>query len=601
MAFLDDAGLVKLWQHIQARLSNKVDKAPGKVLSSNDFTDEEKNSLATISSDYLTSADKEELLAKLEENGGGGAFFEPDDGDLEGTTPTIDADTLGGLPPSSFVLADELEDKYIGANLEDVVFGESYITGVESILKPQLPLNLGEQFIAPITYYDQIILPDGSRWDGVSSGGGGNVDIDISHLATRDYVDDKIANINIDTTNLATYDYVDEEIAKIAVKYFTNEDIDEITGGCPLPDYKTYTLRIDESNSNPLTTCEYMDDAAGMEKGSSAWDSMPIFDGIKPCVFKDGEVVYYLNPDNFALKEDGSAAKLDGTDGDVMIEFQKFAYRIYREGDDLYVSITNNPELVASDNRFQYYAFSRDTIGDVDKMYIGAFKGYVDADGKMRSVVNGELPTTDISLNDSVAAAGLKGENYSIFEYGQLVALQCLYLIKYGSLDSQTALGMGFVENYDEDMPCPMGRTIDKGMYYGSTIDGTQQMKFVGIEDLWGNVVEWVEGFESDETTSNYLIKYGNQSMIVPSGLKDGYGYGYVSKVLGNTEGGFSGTEFNGDETTYYADGSQFSSSGVLGFGAHWGYGAFGGLFCLRAGYSADAAYSYFGTRLTYI
>lgn len=26
MAFLDDAGLVKLWQHIQARLSNKVDK-----------------------------------------------------------------------------------------------------------------------------------------------------------------------------------------------------------------------------------------------------------------------------------------------------------------------------------------------------------------------------------------------------------------------------------------------------------------------------------------------------------------------------------------------------------------------------------------------
>ena len=54
MTFLDYAGLVKLWQHIQARLSNKVDKTPGKVLSSNDFTNEEKNSLATISSDYLT-------------------------------------------------------------------------------------------------------------------------------------------------------------------------------------------------------------------------------------------------------------------------------------------------------------------------------------------------------------------------------------------------------------------------------------------------------------------------------------------------------------------------------------------------------------------
>lgn len=48
MAFLDDAGLVKLWQHIQTRLSNKVDKVAGKGLSSNDFTDEDKERLAFL-------------------------------------------------------------------------------------------------------------------------------------------------------------------------------------------------------------------------------------------------------------------------------------------------------------------------------------------------------------------------------------------------------------------------------------------------------------------------------------------------------------------------------------------------------------------------
>lgn len=48
MAFLDDAGLVKLWQHIQTRLSNKVDKVAGKGLSSNDFTDEDKEKLASL-------------------------------------------------------------------------------------------------------------------------------------------------------------------------------------------------------------------------------------------------------------------------------------------------------------------------------------------------------------------------------------------------------------------------------------------------------------------------------------------------------------------------------------------------------------------------
>lgn len=54
MAFLDDAGLVQLWQNIMARLSNKVEMVPGKVLSSNDFTDEYKAKLdLVISNDQI--------------------------------------------------------------------------------------------------------------------------------------------------------------------------------------------------------------------------------------------------------------------------------------------------------------------------------------------------------------------------------------------------------------------------------------------------------------------------------------------------------------------------------------------------------------------
>jgi hypothetical protein len=64
----------------------------------------------------------------------------------------------------------------------------------------------------------------------------------------------------------------------------------------------TFTVRIDETNSNPATSCVYMDDAIGMEKGSSNWDSMPIFNEIRPCVFKNGQVQYYLNPNNFNQK-----------------------------------------------------------------------------------------------------------------------------------------------------------------------------------------------------------------------------------------------------------------------------------------------------------
>lgn len=36
------------------------------------------------------------------------------------------------------------------------------------IVKPQSPLMLGENGILPLTSYDQIIMPDGGRWDGNS-------------------------------------------------------------------------------------------------------------------------------------------------------------------------------------------------------------------------------------------------------------------------------------------------------------------------------------------------------------------------------------------------------------------------------------------------
>lgn len=406
----------------------------------------------------------------------------------------------------------------------------------------------------------------------------------------------------------ATYDYerikMGDGITLVnnlpfVIDYFTIEEIDEITGGCPLEPKVCYTLRIDTTNSNPLTACEYLDDANGMTKGASTWDEQPIFNAIKPCIFNNGAVAYYLNSENFNLKEDGSSAVLDGTDGDVMIEFSKFAYRLYKEGNYQYVSITNDPDLVASDSRFHYYAFTRETEGDIEKMYIGAFKGYVDTDGKMRSVANGELPTVSISLNQSKAAAALTGTNYSIFEYGQLVALQCLYLIKYGNLDCQAALGLGLV---DADASVAIGSTLNKGMYYGSTTDGTIQMKFAGIEDLWGNIAEWCDGFATG-ATDEFIVTYGNNTQTFNTGMDmTGYDkYGYLSKIQGTTELGFSGAEFTGSDTTYYSDYSGFAPSGVLFFGAVWVYGLVGGLFYLIAGDSADDSDPYVGARLTYV
>ena len=46
MAFLNEQGLARLWLHITTKLSNKIDKEEGKSLSTNDYTNDDKNALS---------------------------------------------------------------------------------------------------------------------------------------------------------------------------------------------------------------------------------------------------------------------------------------------------------------------------------------------------------------------------------------------------------------------------------------------------------------------------------------------------------------------------------------------------------------------------
>jgi hypothetical protein len=154
--------------------------------------------------------------------------------------------------------------------------------------------------------------------------------------------------------------------------------------------YKIYGVAIDLANSNPETAVTYTDDAVGMTGGAAAWDSMNIFKDIKPCLLKNGVVQYYLNPNDFTKKADGSAADItSGNDGDVMIEIPKTGYSISTAGNTLTVKVTDDP----NNPNFKYYAHSRATEGDRSKLYIGTYLGWNNG-GKLRSL-SGKAPTAN--------------------------------------------------------------------------------------------------------------------------------------------------------------------------------------------------------------
>lgn len=354
----------------------------------------------------------------------------------------------------------------------------------------------------------------------------------------------------------------------------------------PEAKFKTMTAVIDQANSNPLTCVTYEDDARLMEKGSKAWDE---FFGAKLVLFKDGKEVRDL--------KDSELSSLTEADGDVMVKFKRMGLRINTVGDKVYVSMTDNP----NSPDFKYYAHTR---GDAvrDAFYLGAYLGY-EKDGKLRSI-KGFRPTGNKTIGAFRTIAQANGSGYEQMGYYQWMYLQCMYILKYGNLDSQTALGKGLTGgSYDESNCKNTGGTNGKGADFGST-DSMLQMRFQFIEDMWGNKYQWVDGFG----TKGGSLWIGNDKF---NDDKNGYekysfgvnGGGYLKKAAGNTEQGFAAASLGGSSSTYYCDYGYYSPSSnyFARVGGSVGCDSDAGAFYGGCRYSSSEASWSVGARLMFI
>ncbi len=377
-----------------------------------------------------------------------------------------------------------------------------------------------------------------------------------------------------------------------------------------LPSYKTYGVAIDETNSDPLTAVTYIDDAVGMVKGSSAWDTMPIYKDIRPCLqrYKRGddtppEVIAYLNPNDYTRDVDGMDVTnyiTTGTDGEylinVMVEHPHAGFQ--------FASPTlNKPEwrLTAQHSKpgFCYDAVSRNAVGDRSKFYVGAYLGWYD--GTSLRSLSGKMPTTNITIGTARNYAQANGMGFQQLTWGIMRYLHVLYLIRFGNRNSQMAIGQGNTTSLQFAMT---GNTNKNGMYYG-TQSGIEQMKCFGIEDLWGNVAVYADGLyinSAYEALSAYKsfndtgAGYHNNGKLATADV-DGYTQ-YTQST--NACGALIRAGAYGSATTHYCDTSAIVQSAfmVVGGSNHGTTGA--GIFLLR-GLTNSIAPTNFGARLCYI
>ena len=365
-----------------------------------------------------------------------------------------------------------------------------------------------------------------------------------------------------------------------------------------------YGVKIPIANSDP-SNITYTNDASGFNSAvmsgstfqDNGWFSRWPFNLIRPCLLNNGSVVGYLNPDNLAQFENGTAADgTSGNSGDVMIEIPKIYYKFSKDSTYYYIQIADEQEDGFSDWSFSYKGVIK------DKFYVGAYHG-CNLSSKLRSL-SGKSPLVSMTLNNFRTYAQANGSGYEQLPLNKLILLQILFLIMFRHKNGQSVLGRGYVDGNSSAINT--GATNSKGRCWGETT-GKYQMCFMNIEDFWGNVLDWIDGYYidssgnrkaadgyfSDSDFSHYTTISTNGSTV----------NGYISKIECNEKLGFVITESSGSETTYFCDyGDAIVGSGgrVPDFGGYWSFGSGAGPFLLGCGCSLSESNNYLGGRLAF-
>ena len=362
-----------------------------------------------------------------------------------------------------------------------------------------------------------------------------------------------------------------------------------------------------------------------------------IHENMRRCLLLDnGTVNYYLDANDSTLKEDGTAANLDGTDGMVMVEIPAFYFKQEFEGDvrkwkisdlplsgyQLHPAFIKNGEVV---NHRYMGAYDACVYDDSADAYIAGLNldeniGNVDLSNDKLASVSGIYPMVGLERDEFRALAANRGTGWRQQDFWLTSAVQMLYLVEYGDFNSQANLGDGNTNgDYSgssadqNDSPHTVAgasnswgnASTDGSQPSAGASPGTAYMSYRGIENFFGNCADWVDGFNildrvpyvtnvdtdfADDTSSNYT----QLSDAMPS-TDD-----YVTDIK-NIGGAFLPDSVGGSSSTFLTD-YYYENSGnrVALFGGNAGRGADAGGFFWNLFLDSSSGNRGFGGRLAY-
>lgn len=283
---------------------------------------------------------------------------------------------------------------------------------------------------------------------------------------------------------------------------------------------------------------------------------------MRRCVLNaDGSVNYYLHPLDSTKKADGTPAKLDGTDGNVMVEIPKFYYK-YNCNTASGVVHEHSISLTPDSGYVVHPAFMREGV-EVDVRYRAAYDGFRSG-GKLLSV-SGVYPSTNVTITQFRTDARANGAGWEQLDWLLHEAITLLCIIEYGTMNIQSALGEGRTRLSGGSwvggsyigitgLSNSLGNGSGNVTYIGDADDAQADLSFMsyrGVENFYGNIWKFADGVlfsanvpyvnQYPSTYDSTALGANDISTGVTMTASDGY-----ARTLGNSNQGFFPTSVVG-------------------------------------------------------
>lgn len=366
-----------------------------------------------------------------------------------------------------------------------------------------------------------------------------------------------------------------------------------------------YGFHIANGESDPALKVTYLKDAVGMTPAHmnfstglfdyGSW-SDPFFMP-RPCMLKsDGTVDYYLDPDDYTKKEDGTASDVANTsyDGNAMMEWgkpgQKIWMKIVPDAGNLGASV-----FIAdyqADPDFKDWPFHNSEGVSMDHFYTPIYNGSI-ISNKMRSL-SGQQVSNKKTCAQEIEAAQLNNPAGQLMWNTEMhcdIALINMLLILMGkSVNVQAVFGEGLHTGGSEAINNNFRTGVHntKGLFYGTnsgtvtSSDFSNAVKVFGMENWWGFQWRRYQGHVLLNGAQKVKNTYGTEdgstaTSYTVGGVPTGDGYKSTgAPALSGTSGNYIKTEYftedgmfpcgslDGSATTYYCDACWYNNSGVM-------------------------------------